>query len=419
MAANSAAAAGRVFYHPYIEPEAGHGRGLLRALAVHACAIVTDTFPGFFLPAMVAAAASQVKVHFEAVDSNGLIPIADHGRAFPTARGYRAFVQRELKAHLRHVPLADPLAQAGIPILPRLPATITERWPAADGARLDGDPGALRQIPIDHSVRPVDMRGGSVAAGRTLRNFVERDLDRYGSDHNHPDADATSHLSPYLHFGHVSSHEVFAAVMSHERWTTRRLAARGGGAREGWWGVSQSAEMFLDQLAVWREVAFNGAAWMPGFERYDTLPAWALRTLEAHADDPRPHLYSVEDLEAAATHDEIWNAAQRQMAGEGWFHGYARMLWGKKILEWSRHPADALAVMEHLMNRYSLDGRDPVSYASFGWVLGRYDRPWFERPIFGTVRYMTTASARRKLKLERWLARWTATSSVPRPASLW
>jgi deoxyribodipyrimidine photo-lyase len=145
---------------------------------------------------------------------------------------------------------------------------------------------------------------------------------------------------------------------------------------------------------------------MPGFEAYDTLPSWARATLEAHLDDPRPHIYSTGQLEAAATHDPVWNAAQRQLRREGWFHGYMRMVWGKKILEWSRHPQDALDCMEYLMNKYSLDGRDPVSYLNFGWVLGRYDRPWFERPIFGTVRYMTSESARRKFRLKTYMVRY-------------
>ena len=410
MRANAGALDGRAFYFPYVEPERGHGKGLLRALAGHACAVVTDEYPGFFFPAMVAAAARQVPVRMEAVDSNGLIPISQHGRAFPTARGYRAFVQRELRGHLRALPLEDPIPPGTLPRLNALPADITSRWPAADSRVLAGEPAALASFPIDHSVPPVAVSGGSAAAAHTLRTFVTTRLAAYGEDHNHPDADATSRLSPYLHFGHVSAHEVFAAVMSQERWTTRKLAAKGGGAREGWWGVSASAEMFLDQLAVWREVAFNGSAWTPGFNSYDSLPAWARRTIEEHLGDPRPHDYGEDVLDAAATGDEVWNAAQRQLQVEGWFHGYARMLWGKKIFEWSKEPADALLRMEHLMNRYSLDGRDPVSYASFGWVLGRYDRPWFERPIFGTVRYMTSASAKRKLKMKAWLQRYARPS---------
>ena len=271
---------------------------------------------------------------------------------------------------------------------------------------LDHDSGALASLPIDHAVVPAAMRGGGEAAHHVLRRFVERRLARYGEDHNHPDLDGSSRLSPYLHFGQVSAHDVFAAIVTHERWTTRRLGRSAGGAREGWWGVSPSAEMFLDQLLVWRELAFNGSAWTPGFAGYDTLPAWARDTLEHHLGDPRPRRYSLEALDRAETDDEVWNAAQQELKTEGWFHGYMRMLWGKKILEWSEHPAEALAVMEQLMNRYSLDGRDPVSYASFGWVLGRYDCPWPERPVFGTVRCMTSDSARRKLKMKSYLQKY-------------
>jgi deoxyribodipyrimidine photo-lyase len=284
-----------------------------------------------------------------------------------------------------------------------VPPAVSARWPSILAVPKEPD---LAALPLDHRVPPVDLRGGSDAAHRTLTRFLDASLGRYGEEGNDPDADVTSHLSPYLHFGHISAHEIFDGVMSHERWTTRRMARGASGARVGWWGVSASAEQFLDQLVVWRELAFNGCVWVPGFERYDTLPAWARKTLEAHLEDPRPHLYELDVLENAATHDPVWNAAQRQLTTEGWFHGYMRMVWGKKILEWSADPAESLLTMEHLMNKYSLDGRDPVSYASFGWVLGRYDRPWFERPVFGTVRCMTTDSARRKLKMKQWLARY-------------
>jgi deoxyribodipyrimidine photo-lyase len=408
MAANAAAFAGRrVLYHAYVEPAAGAGRGLVRALGARACAVVADYFPGFFIPRMNAAAARQLPVRFEAIDSNGIIPIAEHGRAFPTARGYRAFMQRLLRNHVRDVPDRDALDALGsTPALRELPNDIVDRWPAASRALLTGDSGALAALPVDHTVRAVATRGGSPAAQLTLAAFVDR-LGGYFQEHNHPDADATSRLSPYLHFGHIAAHEVFAAIVTRERWTTRRLAPSASGAREGWWGLSASAETFLDQLLVWREVAFNGSAWTEGFDRYETLPAWARETLEAHQDDPRPHQYSLKTLEAADTHDEVWNAAQRQLITEGWFHGYMRMLWGKKILEWSARPEEALRRMEHLMNKYSLDGRDPVSTASFGWVLGRYDRPWPERPVFGRVRCMTSGSARRKLRMRVYLQKYS------------
>ena len=369
-----------------------------------ACIVITDHYPAFFIPRLVSAAAGVTAVRVEAVDSNGLIPLSTHGRPFTTARSFRAFVQRELRAHLREFPEEHPLRG-----LPRRQATvdpkILERWPSA--ARLIDGPSAIGQLPIDHGVPHAGMTGGERAARKRLASFLKSQLPRYAAEHNDPDADCTSRLSPYLHFGHISAHEVFSELMTAERWTTRRLAARGGGAREGWWGVSDSANVFLDQLVVWRELAFNGCEWLPDYSRYESLPQWARETIEAHRSDPR-RLYDFDTLDAASTHDPVWNAAQRQLKTEGWFHGYLRMLWGKKLFEWAPDAPTALTWMEALMNRYSLDGRDPVSYAGFMWVLGRYDRPWPRRPVFGTLRYMSSDSAKRKLRMKKFLQKYSS-----------
>jgi deoxyribodipyrimidine photo-lyase len=401
----------RATYHPYLEPESGAGRGLVAALAAPAALVVTDWFPAFFLPRMTAAAAARCPVRLEAVDASGLIPTADHGRAFPTARGYRAFVQRSLRERLGAVPLAEPLSrlvQSGAVV----PRKVLERWPSTNLATPASKLAAA--LPIDHSVGAVSTRGGPAAADGVLRDFLSHKLSRYAGEGHHPDTDCTSRLSPYLHFGHISAHEVFSALMTAERWTTRRLGPGRTGAREGWWNVSPGAEHFLDQLVVWRELAFNGCAWGVDYRSYDSLPRWARATLEAHLDDPRPQLYSLEQLDAADTSDRVWNAAQNELRQTGWCHGYLRMLWGKKILEWCRHPAEALSRMEALMNRHSLDGRDPVSYLNYAWVLGQYDRPWFERPVFGTVRCMTSESALRKLRMKNYLARFsTLPGSAP------
>jgi deoxyribodipyrimidine photo-lyase len=395
----------RALYHPYVEPSKRHGRGLLRALSRHACVVVADWYPAYFLPRMLSAAASQVEVCLEAVDSNGLIPLSAQERSYPVARSYRAFVQRTLPHHLARFPEETPLAGLkGLPGLDALPAEITRRWPAVGADLRAGGASRLAELPIDHEVGIVTMPGGARAASKRLDWFVANRLERYGADHNHPDEDGTSRLSPYLHFGHLSAHDVFSSVMTHERWTTRKLAARGGGKRDGWWGVSPDAENFLDQVVVWRELAFNTCEYVPDYKGYASLPEWARRTLQQHADDPRPHHYTFAQLDGALTADPVWNACQRQLKTEGWFHSYLRMLWGKKIFEWSPNAEVALGVMEQLMDRYSLDGRDANSYAGYAWVLGRYDRPWPERPVFGTIRYMTSGSAQRKLRMKRFLA---------------
>lgn len=391
----------RALYYPYVEPSPGAGSGLLAALARQSCVVVTDWYPAFFLPRMHAAAARQIDVRLEAVDTNGLLPVADAGRAVPMAHGFRSHLQRTVRAQLRAWPAERPLD-----VLPRaaratIDPTILARWPAADAVALSD--GAVAALPIDHGVAPVATRGGTRAARARLAAFVAGGLAGYGEHHNQPEQDATSRLSPWLHFGHLSVHEVFQAVMTREKWTSRKLGSGARGAREGWWNVSASAESFLDELVTWRELAFNTAAFAPGYDSYSSLPDWARRTLDAHRGDRREHLYTLEQFDAAATHDPLWNAVQRQLKQDGWFHGYMRMLWGKKILEWSAAPEDALAVMEDLMNRYSLDGRDPNSWAGFAWVLGRYDRPWPEREIFGQIRYMSSTNTARKLRVRRYV----------------
>lgn len=393
-------------YYPYVERTKDAGKGLLRALAAHACVIVTDEFPSFFLPRMIAQAATQVNVRMEAVDSNGILPIAAAGKTFGTAHAFRSHVQRELRTHVTEQPGRSNLS--ALPEGAAVPVEVVRRWPAASLEELESPGTLIASLPIDHDVSMVEMRGGSDEARKRLTRFVDRQLDEYPDARNHPDEDGTSRLSPYLHFGHIGASEIFDAIMSREKWTTRKLGSGSRGAREGWWGTRPPAEAFLDQLITWRELAYNFCAHAPdGYQRYETLPEWSRTTLKKHARDPRPHRYSVEQLEAAETHDELWNAAQRQLSREGWFHNYLRMLWGKKILEWSPTPESAFERMMALMDRLSLDGRNPNSYAGYGWVLGRFDRPWGpERPIFGTVRYMTSESARRKLRLKQYLERY-------------
>jgi deoxyribodipyrimidine photo-lyase len=374
----------------YVEPTPGAGKGLLPALASEASLVVVDDAPIFFLPAMTSAAARRIGVLMEGVDHNGLMPLAETDRVFRRAYDLRRYLQRHLASHLDGSPEADPLA--GLPPAPPgLLAEYDRRWRSAG---LGEAASTLRGL--DRSVG-ASAEGGQNQGRVVLDRFVSERLAGYG---DRSLREPFSGLSPYLHYGNVASHEVFAKVARVEGWNPPRLGGDLRGARSGWWGMSASAERFLDQLITWRELGYRAAHYVPGNDEYSSLPAWARATLGKHTSDPRDHIYTLEQFDSAETHDELWNMAQTQLRNEGVIHSYLRMLWGKKILEWARHPEEAHDIMFELNNRYALDGRDPNSVSGIHWVLGRYDRPWGpERPVFGKVRYMSSDSTRRKLRL--------------------
>jgi deoxyribodipyrimidine photo-lyase len=411
MAENARECASRgILYYSYVEPNAGAGSGLLAALAAEACAVVTDEYPCFFLPAMVAAAAQKIAVRLEAVDSNGLLPLRGAERAFPTAYAFRRFLQKALPAHLAEFPSADPLAKGNaILVSPTLSRGLVSRWPAASEALLSGKPGALEAMPLDHRVAPTTVRGGHAWARAQMKRFLKTKLAAYSEQRNEPDLNGASELSFYLHFGHISVHEVFVELQRLEKWKPEKLALRTNGRREGWWNMSANAEAFLDELVTWREAGYNFCSKREDYDRFESLPDWAQKTLEKHRRDERTHVYCLEHFESARTHDALWNAAQRQLVCEGRIHNYLRMLWGKKVLEWSRSPQEALSTLIQLNNKYALDGRDPNSYSGIFWCFGRYDRPWGpERPIFGTVRYMSSQNTARKFSVKNYLQKNSA-----------
>ena len=421
-----------VAYYPYVEPRDGAGKGLVTALAEGAAAVVCDDYPAFFLPRMIEAAAHRIPVRAESVDSNGLLPMRAAARTFATAHAFRRYLHGHLPAHLDHPPAPDPLATIPRGAPATIPAPILARWPPADLSR----PAALvARLPIDHTVGPAVLRantqalhdavrdprgnppdlhgdpapllGGPDAATARLAAFVQHSLARYATDRNHPERDATSGLSPYLHFGHISTHEILHRIAAREAWDPARQRPEAAGRRAGWWGMSESAEAFLDQLVTWRELGFNRCLHVAEYDSYESLPEWARRTLREHAADPREWVYDRGAFEEARTHDPLWNAAQNQLRREGRIHNYLRMLWGKKILEWSESPRTALRVMIELNNRYALDGRDPNSHTGILWVLGLHDRAWGpERPVFGKVRYMSSANTARKFRIRGYVAEY-------------
>ena len=402
-----------VLYHPYVEPEPGHGQGLLEAWASVSAVVVTDDWPCFFLPRMQAAAARKLDVSLEAVDSAGLYPMRSTERVFERAVDFRRHLQKCLLEALEAFPSARPFAGDALAPAGSLPAKIAGRWAAADLELLQGGSSALARLPIDHTVSPAPFEGGSRAAARRWRTFLDHRLDGYGEGRNHPDEESASGLSPWLHFGHLSVHEMFRALAKREDWHPGKTAPRATASRSGWWGMSTAAESFIDEFVTWRELGLNRVSHRDDYDHFASLPEWARRTMDTHRADPRTHVYLLAAFEASETHDEVWNAAQRELVTTGRMHNYLRMLWGKMIYAWSRSPEEALETMIHLNNKYAVDGRDPNSYSGIFWVLGRYDRPWGpERPVFGTLRYMTSDSTRRKLRMKRYLERFGRQSTL-------
>lgn len=395
-----------VRYYPYLQPTADVGRGALACLAGQACIVVSDDFPCFFLPHMFAAAGRQIPVSFELVDSNGIYPMRNTHRVFTRAVDFRRHLQKNIRPHLAEAPAANPwLRRQLVPFKPAdLPAHFSRRWPEATNL----DKFQLADLPLDHSVQPVaGIRGGSATAEQRLGEFLKRRLNDYDEARNDPAQAGTSELSPYLHFGHISAHQVFAQLMKAAGWSEEHLAPKATGSNSGWWGVPPSVEAYLDQLLTWRELGYNCCALTDNYDQFESLPNWAQKTLADHAKDKRPYHYELEQFESAQTHDSLWNAAQRQLVREGRIQNYLRMLWGKKILEWTASPRAALEILIQLNNKYALDGRNPNSYSGIFWVLGRYDRAWGpERPIFGKIRYMSSDNTARKIDVRQYLKNW-------------
>jgi len=265
-----------------------------------------------------------------------------------------------------------------------------------DSLSLDSVEKTLSSLNIDKSVAKArSFRGGTSEAGRLLDVFIERKLDKYAELRNDPNENCLSGLSPYLHFGQISPLYVALRVLE-----TR----------------SRNDAAFLEELIVRRELSFNFVHYNREYSAFDSLPTWAKKTLHEHEADPRPSSYSLEQLESAETHDPCWNAAQMEMMVEGKMHGYMRMYWGKKILEWTRSPREAYEIALYLNNKYELDGRDPNSYAGVAWCFGKHDRPWRERPAFGTVRYMNDRGLMRKFDVGRYVKQWISAKSATRRA---
>lgn len=400
----------KVHYIPCLETPDVPIKDILWALINQSAAVITDYFPAFFLPKMTQLAANKCPVQFQQVDGNGIYPIWATDRYYTTAHSFRRHMQKTIAPYLTDFPVEDPLPNLKNSYTPNTTqfSDTMLRLFAQDIATLE-----LSTLPIDHSVQPIlDRKGGYGEARKRLIQFMNNGLKKYDVDRQSADNDPSSGLSPYLHFGHISAHEMVQRIWTLYQWTPTMVATKATGSREKWWNLPAPVEALLDQIITWRDLGFIYCHHDPNYATYDSLPEWAKITMEEHLADSRPYTYTLAEFERAQTHDPIWNAAQRQLVKEGRMHNYLRMLWAKKVLHWTNTPREAIEILEELNNKYALDGRDPNSYSGIMWTLGRFDRAWTERTVFGKIRYMTSDSTKRKMKLTNYLKTYGPASTV-------
>lgn len=346
---------------------------LLYRLAKDAAIVVTDDYPTFIARRHNESVPKKIGVPYYVVESSCVVPMSLIPKREYAAYTIRPKIHRLLPEHLKPLPMLKVEHPWTLPV----PEYHVE---VKDVAAL------VAECEIDHSVKPsLSYTGGRQAAEKLLTAFLEDKLRRYARERNEPSTHSTSDMSPYLHFGNISSLEL--ALAAKEYATEHKLIA----------------DEYLEELIVRRELAFNYARFAENVASFDHLPDWAKQTMAVHSRDKRDPSYSREQFEQAQTHDPLWNATQKEMLLRGKIHGYYRMYWGKKIIEWSPTYQDALDTMVYMHDRYALDGRDPNTYTNILWCFGLHDRPWPERPIYGTMRSMSYDGMRRKTNTEAYV----------------
>ncbi len=243
-----------------------------------------------------------------------------------------------------------------------------------------------KDLKVDGNVKEVEwIMPGSMAAKQMLEHFIGKKLSSYDSKRNDPNQLGQSNLSPYLHFGQISAQRIALEVKKAK-------------------GHEKDKEAYLEELLVRRELSDNFCFHNKDYDNFRGFPDWAKKTLDEHRKDKREFLYSLQQFETAQTHDDLWNAAQMEMVKTGKMHGYMRMYWAKKILEWTRSPEEALKIAIILNDRYELDGRDPNGYVGVAWSIGGvHDRAWFPRPVFGKIRFMSYKGAQSKFDIQAYI----------------
>lgn len=353
------------FVVQHISPEVGIVR-----LAKHACMVITDEGYTTIQQQWRRQVAKNISCPLIQVETNVVVPVETvSGKEEYAARTIRPKIHKHLDTFL--TPVKKQKLQT---------SSLELKFPCFD---ISDTEKAIAKMNIDRSVPKVDtFQGGTGEAKMLLRKFIRQKLDYYAEGRNDPNANYVSHMSPYLHFGQISPLYIALQIRNAD---------------------SPGKDAYLEELIVRRELAINFVRFNKKYHFFGSLPNWARINLKAHAKDKREYLYSLDELENAQTHDPYWNAAQTEMVRTGKMHGYMRMYWGKKILEWTRSAQQAYKIAVFLNDKYELDGRDPNGYAGVAWCFGKHDRPWTKRPIFGVVRYMNANGLKRKFDADAYI----------------
>lgn len=362
----------------YLQRDDQDPKQTVARLSKDAALLVTDDFPCFIIPEHNKIIAGKAQIPVYAVDSNGMIPLSKFEKEEYAAYTIRPKIKRLLPDYI--APFVEEkiiIQKANLKV--DCPETIVTEKNIAE---------LVKRCDIDHGVKPSPVYHGGAKNGRKrLHHFVQNILAGYDETRSEPSVDGSSRLSSYLHFGFLSVNEIYQSVIQAD--------------------VSQtSKDAFLEELIVRRELAYNFTRFNADYESLESLPDWAKKTIREHDNDKRAIIYSPAEIELGRTGDELWNAAQRESIETGEIHNYLRMLWGKKVIEWQPSYKESFDLLMHLNNKYSLDGRNPNSYAGVLWCFGKHDRAWGERPIFGKLRYMSSINTARKFDAKKYIA-WT------------
>lgn len=364
----------------YLQQDKSSPKQTVARIAKDAALIVTDDYPCFIIPQHNQRISEKAKIPVHVVDSCGIVPMSKFEKEEYGAYTIRPKIKKLLDRYLK------PFDEEKIEIKkPNLEVDCPETLVTSDTIRK-----LVAACDIDYSIAPSDQyKGGTKEGRKRLKKFVDEILPDYEKARSKPDRDGSSRLSSYLHFGFLSPLEIALAVKNAK-------------------APQESIDAYLEELIVRRELSFNMTRHNANYESLKALPDWVHKTMREHAKDERQVTYTLDELESCQTHDELWNAAQREMVATGEMHNYVRMLWGKNVIAWSRSYEIAFETLVHLNNKYCLDGRDPNSYAGILWCFGKHDRPWMERPVFGMIRYMTSGSTGKKFDSKKYI-KWTKT----------